>query len=174
MLRQSMEGENGDEPSSTTSKRAKRAPLDQEMSREKMTIRIIKPNYPFIYVEREATRQLQKFLHRDAIPICKNSARSNALAIHEREKTNIKMKLEKYNDGIIDYSLFKLEMADEVRQVKVDAKIDSLYELYSDYEFNIDTMHDSLGARNENANDDETMDELDELVDFESFPRRFK
>nr|GEX86622.1 zinc finger BED domain-containing protein RICESLEEPER 2-like [Tanacetum cinerariifolium] len=156
-----------------------------------MTIRIIKPNYPFSYVEREATRQSQKFLHRDAIPTCKNSARSDALAIHEREKTNIKMNLEKeiegsikkvqgmvkvlcfaviidpqYKDGIIDYILFKLEMAEEVRQEKVDAKIDSLYELYSDYEFNIDTMHDSLEARNENANDDETMDELDELVDF--------
>ncbi|GKC60923.1 hypothetical protein Tco_1088521 [Tanacetum coccineum] len=65
----------------------------------------------------------------------------------------------RYKDGIIDYNLFKLEMADEVRQQKVDAKIDSLYELYGDYEFNIDTMHDSLGARN----DDEMMDELHEI-----------
>ncbi|GKA39962.1 hypothetical protein Tco_0732555 [Tanacetum coccineum] len=51
------------------------------------------------------------------------------------------------------------ERRDEVRQQKVDAKIDSLYELYGDYEFNIDTMHDSLGARN----DDEMMDELHEI-----------
>ncbi|PWA82870.1 zinc finger, BED-type [Artemisia annua] len=39
--------------------RQKRAPLNQEMYREKMAITIIKHNYPFSYVTHEATRQLK-------------------------------------------------------------------------------------------------------------------
>ena len=80
--------------------RHKRAPLNQEMYREKMAITIIKHNYPFSYVEHEATRQLHKFLHRDVIPICRNSAKSDVLAIYEREKANLKMKLEKVSGRI--------------------------------------------------------------------------
>ncbi|GJU06043.1 zinc finger BED domain-containing protein RICESLEEPER 2-like protein [Tanacetum coccineum] len=136
------------------------------MSREKMAITIIKHNYPFSYVENEATRHLQKFLHRDAIPICKNSARAHLLnfivqaglkviegSIEKvQEMVNDYCKVlcfavimdPRYKDGIIDYNLFKLEMADEVRQQKVDAKIDSLYELYGDYEFNIEQCNDSF------------------------------
>nr|GFA61953.1 zinc finger BED domain-containing protein RICESLEEPER 2-like [Tanacetum cinerariifolium] len=61
----------------------KRAPLDQDMYREKMAIAIIKHNYPFKYVKHEATRQLHKFLHRDAAPICRNSAKKNVIAIND-------------------------------------------------------------------------------------------
>ncbi|GJX12199.1 zinc finger BED domain-containing protein RICESLEEPER 2-like protein [Tanacetum coccineum] len=78
----------------------KRAPLDQDMYREKMAIAIIKHNYPFKYVEHEATRQLHKFLHRDAAPICRNSAKKDVIAIYEREKTKLKAMLEKVSSRI--------------------------------------------------------------------------
>ncbi|GKC29272.1 zinc finger BED domain-containing protein RICESLEEPER 2-like protein [Tanacetum coccineum] len=78
----------------------KRTPLDQDMYREKMAIAIIKHNYPFSYVEHQATRQLHQFLHRDATPICRNSVKKDVLAIYEREKTNLKMKLEKVSGRI--------------------------------------------------------------------------
>ncbi|GJR02193.1 zinc finger BED domain-containing protein RICESLEEPER 2-like protein [Tanacetum coccineum] len=78
----------------------KRTPLDQDMYREKMAIAIIKHNYPFSYVEHKATRQLHQFLHRDATPICRNSAKKDVVAIYEREKTNLKMKLEKVSSRI--------------------------------------------------------------------------
>ncbi|GJS78536.1 zinc finger BED domain-containing protein RICESLEEPER 2-like protein [Tanacetum coccineum] len=67
---------------------------------EKMAIAIIKHNYPFSYVEHEATRQLHKFLHRDAAPICRNSAKKDVIAIYEREKTKLKAMLEKVSSRI--------------------------------------------------------------------------
>ena len=63
----------------------KRAPLDQDMYREKMAIAIIKHNYPFRYVEHEATRQLHKFLHQDANPITRNTTKEDVLAIYRRK-----------------------------------------------------------------------------------------
>nr|GEV91037.1 zinc finger BED domain-containing protein RICESLEEPER 2-like [Tanacetum cinerariifolium] len=78
----------------------KRAPLDQDMYREKMAIAIIKHNYPFKYVEHQATRQLHKFLHRDAAPICRNSPKKVVIAIYEREKTKLKLMLEKVSSRI--------------------------------------------------------------------------
>ncbi|GJZ46260.1 zinc finger BED domain-containing protein RICESLEEPER 2-like protein, partial [Tanacetum coccineum] len=78
----------------------KHTPLDQDMYREKMAIAIIKHNYPFSYVEHQAIRQLHQFLHRDATPICRNSVKKDVLAIYKREKTNLKMKLEKVSGRI--------------------------------------------------------------------------
>ncbi|GKB28876.1 zinc finger BED domain-containing protein RICESLEEPER 2-like protein [Tanacetum coccineum] len=51
----------------------------------------------------------------------------------------------RYKDKIIDYCFSKLEMTSEVRQEKVDDIVHSLHEFYKDYEFNYETMHDSLG-----------------------------
>nr|GEY52580.1 zinc finger BED domain-containing protein RICESLEEPER 2-like [Tanacetum cinerariifolium] len=78
----------------------KRTPLDQDMYREKMAIAIIQHNYSFSYVEHDATRQLHKFLHRDANPISRNTAKLDVLAIYKREKANLKLKLEKVSSRI--------------------------------------------------------------------------
>ncbi|GJR77892.1 zinc finger BED domain-containing protein RICESLEEPER 2-like protein [Tanacetum coccineum] len=78
----------------------KRAPLDQDMYREKMAIAIIKHNYPFSYVEHEATRNLHRFLHRDANPISRNTAKEDVLGIYKREKSNLKKELEKVSSRI--------------------------------------------------------------------------
>lgn len=54
-----------------------------------MSIVIIKHNYPFSYVDYEATRQMHKFLHRDVHHITRNTAK-DFLKIYEREKMNLK------------------------------------------------------------------------------------
>nr|GEY51268.1 zinc finger BED domain-containing protein RICESLEEPER 2-like [Tanacetum cinerariifolium] len=70
------------------------------MYREKMAIAIIQRNYSFSYVEHGATRKLHKFLHRDANPILRNTAKLDVLAIYKREKANLKLKLEKVSSMI--------------------------------------------------------------------------
>ncbi|KAM0070844.1 putative transcription factor/ chromatin remodeling BED-type(Zn) family [Helianthus debilis subsp. tardiflorus] len=74
----------------------KRAHLDQAMYREKLAYSIIKHNYPFSYVEHEATRDLFKFLNPGVTPITRNTAEADVLKIYDREKTNLKEKLQKY------------------------------------------------------------------------------
>ncbi|GJY45176.1 zinc finger BED domain-containing protein RICESLEEPER 2-like protein, partial [Tanacetum coccineum] len=64
----------------------KRICLDQAKFKEKLAISITKHNYPFTYVEHEGTRDLHKFLHPDANPICRNTAKKKVLRIYEREK----------------------------------------------------------------------------------------
>ncbi|XP_022017274.1 zinc finger BED domain-containing protein RICESLEEPER 2 [Helianthus annuus] len=78
----------------------KRAPLDQEMYREKLAYSIIKHNYPFSYVEHKGTRDLHKFLHRDVKPITRNTAKADVLKIYDREKTILKEKLQKVNGRV--------------------------------------------------------------------------
>nr|GEV64653.1 zinc finger BED domain-containing protein RICESLEEPER 2-like [Tanacetum cinerariifolium] len=78
----------------------KRTLLDQDMYREKMAIAIIQHNYSFSYVEHDATRQLHKFLHRDANHISRNTAKLDVLAIYMMEKANLKLKLEKASNRI--------------------------------------------------------------------------
>ncbi|KAJ0603044.1 putative transcription factor C2H2 family [Helianthus annuus] len=68
--------------------------LDQAMYMEKLAYSIIKHNYPFSYVEHEGTRDLHKFLHRDVTPITRNTAKADVLRIYDREKTNLKEKLQ--------------------------------------------------------------------------------
>lgn len=65
-------------------------------------------------------------------------------------------------------------MTSVVRQKKAYDIVDSLKELYKDYEFSYETQHDTLGYRNEHDNESGARDELDELADFESFPSRFR
>ncbi|GJY33031.1 zinc finger BED domain-containing protein RICESLEEPER 2-like protein [Tanacetum coccineum] len=73
----------------------KRICLDQAKFKEKLAISITKHNYPFTYVEHEGTRDLHKFLHPDANPICRNTAKKKVLRIYEREKLKVKKELEK-------------------------------------------------------------------------------
>ncbi|KAJ0769889.1 putative transcription factor C2H2 family [Helianthus annuus] len=74
--------------------------LDQAMYMEKLAYSIIKHNYPFSYVEHEGTRDLHKFLHRDVTPITRNTAKADVLRIYDREKTNLKEKLQKVTSRI--------------------------------------------------------------------------
>ncbi|GJX11554.1 zinc finger BED domain-containing protein RICESLEEPER 2-like protein [Tanacetum coccineum] len=78
----------------------KRICLDQAKFKEKLAISIIKHNYPFTYVEHEGTRDLHKFLHPDANPICRNTAKKEVLRIYEREKVKVKKELEKIKGRI--------------------------------------------------------------------------
>ncbi|KAJ0477257.1 putative transcription factor/ chromatin remodeling BED-type(Zn) family [Helianthus annuus] len=78
----------------------KRAHLDQVMYREKLAYSIIKHNYPFSYVEHEATRDLLEFLNADVTPITRNTAEADVLKIYDREKTNLKEKLQKVTSRI--------------------------------------------------------------------------
>ncbi|GJX89879.1 F-box/kelch-repeat protein-like protein [Tanacetum coccineum] len=230
-------------------------------------------------------KKLHQFLHRDTTPICRNSAKKDMLPIYEREKTNLKMKLEKVSGRIsftadlwssitsdgymaltahyVDetwvlrkkglnfsfvppphkgkmlayvlkngqglgklpsflnlsmrsqpfsgnsyptsnlyfFKVFKIQsnieevirnsdpvisdMGKDMKmkfdkywndycKVLMDDIVDSLHELYEDYEFNYETMHDSLGDGNEHANESEARNESDEFADFESFPSRFR
>nr|GEV21953.1 zinc finger BED domain-containing protein RICESLEEPER 2-like [Tanacetum cinerariifolium] len=73
---------------------------DQDMYREKMSIAIIQHNHSFSYVEHDATRQLHKFLHRDANPISRNTTKLDVLTIYKREKANLILKLEKVSSRI--------------------------------------------------------------------------
>nr|GEU46247.1 zinc finger BED domain-containing protein RICESLEEPER 2-like [Tanacetum cinerariifolium] len=77
----------------------KRICLDQAKFKEKLAISIIKHNYPFTYVEHEGTRDLHKFLHPDANPICRNTTKKEVLRIYGREKVKVKKELEKIKDN---------------------------------------------------------------------------
>nr|XP_043633091.1 zinc finger BED domain-containing protein RICESLEEPER 2-like [Erigeron canadensis] len=78
----------------------KSVPLDQEMYKEKLAISIIKHNHPFSYVEHEATRDVHTFLHRDAKPITRNTAKATVIKIYEREKMILKGQLKKLSGRI--------------------------------------------------------------------------
>nr|XP_043619775.1 zinc finger BED domain-containing protein RICESLEEPER 2-like [Erigeron canadensis] len=78
----------------------KRVPLDQEMYKENLAISIIKHNYPFSYVGHEARRDVHTFLHRDAKPITRNTAKATVINIYEREKMILKGQLEKLSGRI--------------------------------------------------------------------------
>ena len=62
----------------------KRICLDHAKYKEKVAISIIKHNYPFSHVEHEGTRDLHKFLHPDAKPICRNTIKKVVVSIYER------------------------------------------------------------------------------------------
>ncbi|KAK1432915.1 hypothetical protein QVD17_09818 [Tagetes erecta] len=78
----------------------KRVRLDQVAYREKLAYSIIKHNYPFSYVEHEATRDLLRFLHPDARPITRNTAKADVIKIYEREKMILKEQLQKVTSKI--------------------------------------------------------------------------
>ncbi|KAK9279226.1 hypothetical protein L1049_012904 [Liquidambar formosana] len=59
-----------------------------------MAISIIKHNYPLRYVEHEGYRDLHNFLHSDAKPISRNTAKVDVLKIYSKEKEKLKHALE--------------------------------------------------------------------------------
>ncbi|GKE61336.1 zinc finger BED domain-containing protein RICESLEEPER 2-like protein, partial [Tanacetum coccineum] len=78
----------------------KRVRLDRKVFKEKIAMSIIKHNYPFSYVEHDATRELHRFLHPDAKPMARNTAKKQVLKIYERERIKLKDKLEKVTSRI--------------------------------------------------------------------------
>ncbi|KAL3523896.1 hypothetical protein ACH5RR_016730 [Cinchona calisaya] len=70
-----------------------RSPLDQSVYREKITIAIIKHNYPFQFVEREGIRDLHKYLNEEAIPISRNTIKVDVIRMYSRERDNLKRAL---------------------------------------------------------------------------------
>ncbi|KAK1431515.1 hypothetical protein QVD17_07975 [Tagetes erecta] len=116
----------------------KRAPLDQALYREKLAYSIIKHNYPFSYVEHEWTRELHKFLHRDVKYITRNTAKADVLKIYDREKTNLKEKLQKVTGRIC----LTADLWNEERKKKLEAIFKGMHKLY-DKEYGILSMTSS-------------------------------
>ncbi|GKA28803.1 zinc finger BED domain-containing protein RICESLEEPER 2-like protein [Tanacetum coccineum] len=78
----------------------KRVRLDRKVFKKKIAISIIKHNYPFSYVEHDATRELHRFLHPDAKPMARNTAKKEVFKIYKIEKMKLKDKLEKVTSRI--------------------------------------------------------------------------
>nr|GEV91034.1 zinc finger BED domain-containing protein RICESLEEPER 2-like [Tanacetum cinerariifolium] len=122
-----------------------------------------------------------------------NSAKKDVIAIYEREKTKLKLMLEKVssrisfmadlwssisNDG---YMALMAHYADEtwvLRKKVLNFRIvpppHSVQAGLKVIEGCIGKVRESVKDGNENANQSERIDEFDELADFESFPSRFQ
>ncbi|XP_077236569.1 zinc finger BED domain-containing protein RICESLEEPER 2-like [Tasmannia lanceolata] len=74
--------------------------ISQETYREKVTISIMKHNYPFSMVEHEGTRDLHIYLNQDVKPYCRNTAKSDCLKIYKGEKEKLMVALGKVSSRI--------------------------------------------------------------------------
>ncbi|KAK2970545.1 hypothetical protein RJ640_010064 [Escallonia rubra] len=74
-------------------KQADYVPLDHDKYREKLSISIVKHNYPFSYVEHEGTRELHSFLNPEVKPLTRNTAKADVLKIYEKEKDFLRSEL---------------------------------------------------------------------------------
>lgn len=69
-----------------------RPPIDQGIYREKMGIAIVKHNHPYRLVEQEGIRDLCAYLNSDAVPISRNTIKSDIEKLHKRERDRVKAK----------------------------------------------------------------------------------
>nr|GEU55968.1 zinc finger BED domain-containing protein RICESLEEPER 2-like [Tanacetum cinerariifolium] len=146
--------------------RPKHICLDQAKFKEKLTISIIKHNYPFTYVEHEGTRDLHKFLHADANPICRNTAKKEVLRIYEREKLKVKKELEKIKELGMEGAL----LIEKVQNVK-----DGLRKLYNAYEIQPNVMQSLTKGPSSNVGGGKLCDDPeDDLAGFETFQSQYK
>lgn len=74
--------------------------FNQETYREKMAIAIMKHNYAFSFAEHEGIRDVHFYLNEDVKPYTRNTAKTDCLKIHKREKENIKHILGKASSRI--------------------------------------------------------------------------
>uniref|UniRef100_A0A5B6YQP7 BED-type domain-containing protein n=1 Tax=Davidia involucrata TaxID=16924 RepID=A0A5B6YQP7_DAVIN len=64
--------------------------IDQDTYREKLSEAIIRHNYPFAFVEHEAIRDLHSYLNPNVKFITRNTAKSDVLKRHKREKEKLR------------------------------------------------------------------------------------
>ena len=69
-------------------------PLDQDMYREKIAMKIIKHNYSSSFAENDTNREIHILLNPNVKPISRNTVELDVLKIYKREKENLSRALE--------------------------------------------------------------------------------
>nr|XP_027091824.1 zinc finger BED domain-containing protein DAYSLEEPER-like [Coffea arabica] len=77
-----------------------RSPIDQGIYREKMGIAIVKHNHPYRLVEQEGIRDLCIYLNSDALPISRNTIKTDIEKMYKREKETVKTELNSISSRI--------------------------------------------------------------------------
>lgn len=68
-------------------------PIDQVIYREKLSVAILKHNYPFSFVEHQRNRDIHSYLNLMVKTISRNMAKADILNLYEREKELLKCEL---------------------------------------------------------------------------------
>lgn len=68
-------------------------PIDQTIYREKVSVAILKHNYPFSFAEHQGNRDIHLYLNSTVKTISRNTAKSDILKMYEREKEYLKNEL---------------------------------------------------------------------------------
>ncbi|KAL3347819.1 hypothetical protein AABB24_021458 [Solanum stoloniferum] len=68
-------------------------PIDQTIYREKVSVAILKHNYPFSFAEHQGNRDIHLYLNSTVKTISRNTAKSDILKMYDRKKEYLKSEL---------------------------------------------------------------------------------